>query len=71
MEATIDMVSLPGKFAISKSGDTPTIGSGHIMDQSVEAVENDQYQRESLLRDTQWQLPTRNSLDCGQSELGS
>jgi hypothetical protein len=67
MEAAIDVVSLPGKFTSSKIGETPTIDGGHIMDQFVEAVGNmtDTNARRggSLLRDTQWQLPTRNALD--------
>jgi hypothetical protein len=36
METAIDVVSLPGKFTSSKSGETFTIDVGHIMDQFVE-----------------------------------
>jgi hypothetical protein len=63
MEASIDVVSLPGKFTMSG---TRSDGS-HIMDQFAEAVGNmtDATARRSgsLPRATQWRLRTRNALD--------
>jgi hypothetical protein len=63
MEASINVVSLPGKFTMSGT----TSDGSHIMDQFAEAVGDmtDATARRSgsLPRDTQWRLPTRNALD--------
>jgi hypothetical protein len=64
MEASIDVVSLPGKF--SNIAGTSSDGS-HIMDQFAEAVggmtDTNTRCGGSLPRDTQWRMPSRNALD--------
>jgi hypothetical protein len=63
MEASIDVVSLPGKFTTAGT----TVDGSNIMDQFAEALGDmtdvNARRGSSLPRDTQWRMPTRNALD--------